>query len=109
MVGTLRFAMCRNVPKRCGFGCFVVLCFGFRIYKVLDTALMGRACLLIVGASGPRGGVRKWARCTAAAARLREHGLWEVLSLPSRLSRGATPFAAQRYIVSMYNDTACAR
>ena len=36
MVGTLRFAMCRNVPKRCGFGCFVVLCFGF-LYKVLDT------------------------------------------------------------------------
>ena len=36
MVGTLRFAMCRNVPKRCGFGCFVVLCFWFS-YKVLDT------------------------------------------------------------------------
>ena len=37
MVGTLRFVMCRNVPKRCGFGCFGVLWFGFRINKVLDT------------------------------------------------------------------------
>ena len=31
MVGTLRLIMCRNVPKRCGFGCFVVLCFGLCI------------------------------------------------------------------------------
>ena len=37
MVGTLRFVMCCNVPKRCGFGCFGVLWFGFRINKVLDT------------------------------------------------------------------------
>ena len=36
-------------------------------------------------------------------------GSGECSHFPLALAEGVTPLAAQRYIVSMYNDTACAR
>ena len=36
-------------------------------------------------------------------------GLGECFHFPLALAEGVTPLAAQRYIVSMYDDTACAR
>ena len=68
MVGTLRFAMCRNVPKRCGFGYGIRAPPGF-VYLGHSLRISGSSNAEAIGVSRFRG---NWFGGWSQSARTRE-------------------------------------